>query len=83
VPLIRWLKHDTRSELMPAVGSVKHIFKTVVEPHERMNFNERKLANLLDGSIKQADGWRKLTKEQVAILVTPQVARLPDGASLK
>ena len=79
---IRWLKHGERSELVPIVGTVKNAFTTVVEPHPHMKFKERSLANVLDNSLPHAGRWKKLTDDQVAEMVTPQLVTLRDGMSL-
>ena len=78
----RVLKHDERSELVLLAGTVNHIYETVVVPHPHMDFAERSLKNLLNKSKPHVNGWKKLTKEQVAQLVVPQVLLLEDGASL-
>ena len=47
---VRYLKHDERSEFVPIVGSNEHIFKTVVQPHQHINFSSVSLNNLLSRS---------------------------------
>ena len=70
-----WIKHDDAPEIVPLVGSHGHKYKTVVEPHPSMSFNKRKMENLLDTSISQADGWRLVTAPR-------QVHALGNGESL-
>ena len=72
---LRWIQHDDTGEVVPLVGKLGHMFSSVVLPHPNMTFNERKLKNLLNKSIQQADGWRLCAEPE-------QVWRLGSGSSL-
>ena len=72
---VHWLKHDDGPEIVPLVGSSGHKYKTVVEPHPSMQFNKRKMENLLNTSTSHADGWRLVS-------APGQVYALGNGESL-
>lgn len=72
---IVWIKHDDAPEIVPLVGSTSHKHNTVVLPHPSMRFNKRKMENLLNTSISQADGWRLVSAPR-------QVYALGNGESL-
>ena len=74
---VHWLKHDKSDELVPVVGKVgPHIYQTVVLQRADMDFVQSSLKKLLNGSLKQLQGWRKVER--------PAAARwLQHGESLK
>ena len=74
---IRWLQQDGKAELVPVVGKYPHIYKTVVQPHPDMAFDQGQLKNLLLGRIKRTpDGWRR------ALRPPSQIWSLDSGTSL-
>ena len=70
-------KHDKSSELVPVIGKVGYIFKSVVLQRADMDdFAQSSLKKLPNGSLKQRKGWRKVER--------PAAARqLQHGESLK
>jgi|TARA_B110001469_G_C9625131_1_gene312000 hypothetical protein len=75
---VQWLQHVTGGEVVPLVGKLKHKLDTVALKHPNIvpgAMSERSLKNLLNGSVKDAAGWR---------LVPPprQVFSLGNGSSL-
>mmetsp|Transcript_34476 Transcript_34476/g.73562 ORF Transcript_34476/g.73562 Transcript_34476/m.73562 type:complete len:95 (-) Transcript_34476:190-474(-) len=57
------------------MGKNVHIFKTVVEPHPDMNFNQNSLKKLLNGSSQSVRGWKLADPP-------PNVHTLIDGTKL-
>ena len=49
----RWLQRDGKAELVPVIGKYPHIYKTVVQPHPDMAFDQSQLKNLLLELIKR------------------------------
>ena len=75
-----WLKHDNGAELVPLVGKVGHMFKSVVQPRRDMNMvpdSLRKLVPSRSGKqlLKVVDGWRVVAMPAAAM-------QLADGTSL-
>ena len=74
---VRWLQQDGKAELVPVVGKYPHIYKTVVQPHPDMAFDQSQLKNLLLERIKRTpDGWRWVRRPH------SQIWSLDSGTSL-
>ena len=61
-------KHDKSSELVPVIGKVGYIFKSVVLQRADMDdFAQSSLLKKLpNGSLKQLKGWRKVKRPAAA-----------------
>ena len=77
IPLQPGSKHDKSSKLVLVIGKVGYIFKSVVLQRADMDFVQSSLKKLLNGSLKQLQGWRKVERPAAARWLQQKKTRRP------